>query len=147
MLYVLRHDFLFEFKICHGVMLLIYEYINREEGNQPQNSVMPMSIINVHNGKPIRTVFYQHHEQNELEFLEWYNEKILVKYKDAPLEIKYVLEENRSIKVNSFTTPEAFVFIYEREIFLTLNDGKIILYDSDGRLISNFGDQVVYSKE
>ena len=108
---------------------------------------MPMSIINVHNGKPIRTVFYQHHKENELEFLEWYNEKILVKYKDAPLEIKYVLEENRSIKVNSFTTPEAFVFIYEREIFLTLNDGKIVLYDSDGRLISNFGDQVVYSKE
>lgn len=27
MLYVLRHDFLFEFKICHGVMLLIFEYI------------------------------------------------------------------------------------------------------------------------
>ena len=27
MLYVLRHDFLFEFKICHGIMLLIFEYI------------------------------------------------------------------------------------------------------------------------
>ena len=70
-----------------------------------------------------------------------------MKYKDSPLEIKYVLEENRTIKVDSFTTPEAFVFIYEREIFLTLNDGKIVLYDSDGKLISDFQDQVVYSKE
>lgn len=27
MLYVLRHDNLFEFKICNGVMLLMYDYI------------------------------------------------------------------------------------------------------------------------
>ena len=63
---------------------------------------MPMSIINVHTGKPIRTVFYEHKLNEELEFLEWYNEKILVKYKDAPLEINYVLEEDRSERVEQF---------------------------------------------
>lgn len=60
---------------------------------------MPMSIINVHTGKPIKTVFYQHKINQELEFLEWHNEKILVKYKDAPLEINYVLEEDRCERV------------------------------------------------
>lgn len=39
------------------------------------------------------------------------------------------------------------MFIYEREIFLTLNNGKIVLYDSDGKVISDFSNQVVYSKE
>ena len=106
-----------------------------------------MSIINVHNGKPIRTFFYKINADQSLEFLEWYNEKILVKYKDQPLEIKYILEDDKIEKIERFQTPEAFVFIYEREVFLTLNDGKIILYDSDGKVVSDFGDQVVYSKE
>ena len=31
MLYVLRDDLLFEFKICNGVMLLMYEYLNQNQ--------------------------------------------------------------------------------------------------------------------
>ena len=81
-----------------------------------------------------------------MEFLEWYNEKILVKYKDKPLQIKYALED-KEIMVSEFKTPDAFVFIYEREIFLTLNDGKIVLYNSEGKMVSNFNDYKVYSKE
>ena len=48
MLYVLRHDFLIEFKICHGIMLLIFEQITREQ--EGKSNYMPLSIINVHTG-------------------------------------------------------------------------------------------------
>lgn len=97
MLYVLRHDYLFEFKICNGVMLLMYEYLHlrsqadAESDDQPHT--MPMSIINVNNGKPITSFFYKQKEDEEFEFLEQYNEKLLVKYKDQPLEIKNVLND------------------------------------------------------
>lgn len=29
-------------------------------------------------------------------------------------------------------TPEAFIFIYEKEVFLTLREGRIVLYNSEG---------------
>lgn len=80
---------------------------------------MPMSIINVNNGNPITSFFYKQKEDQEFEFLEQYNEKLLVKYKDQPLEIKNVLND-QVVKVPNFHTPEAFIFVYEKEIFLAL---------------------------
>lgn len=41
-----------------------------------------MSIIDVNNGKSITSFFYKQKEDLEFEFLEQYNEKLLVKYKD-----------------------------------------------------------------
>ena len=50
MLYVLRHDNLFEFKICNGVMLLMFDYIN---------NIMPMTILDVNTGKPIMNFSFE----------------------------------------------------------------------------------------
>lgn len=62
MLYVLRHDNLFEFKICNGVMLLMFEYIQ---------NVMPMTIIDVNTGKAIMNFsFEKESDEAEFEFLE-----------------------------------------------------------------------------
>lgn len=46
-----------------------------------------------------------------------------------------------------FETPEAFIFIYEKEIFLSLKDGHIILYSINGDMLSNFDGKSVYSME
>lgn len=74
MLYVLRHEHLFEFKICNGVMLLMFEYID---------NLMPMSILDVNTGKPIMNFSFERSpESAEFEFLEQYNHSILIKYKD-----------------------------------------------------------------
>lgn len=137
MLYVLRHDYLYEFKICNGVMLLMFDQVDNS---------MPMTILNVHTGKPIMNFCYQKQEDLEYEFLEQYNEKILIKYRDKPLKIHDVLT-NKSSTVKNFETPEAFIFVYEKELFLSLKDGKIRLYSINGDIISDFGDQCVYSQE
>jgi hypothetical protein len=50
MLYVLRNRYLYEFKICNGVMLLMFDQINNN---------MPMTILNVHTGKPIKDFYYK----------------------------------------------------------------------------------------
>jgi len=156
MLYVLRHDYLFEFKICNGVMLLMYEYLNlRNRALSSDNSslnmvdppnTMPMSIINVNDGKPITSFFYKQKEDQEFEFLEQYNEKLLVKYKDQPLEIKNVLT-NQVVHIPNFQTPEAFIFVYEKEIFLALKQGKIVIYNSNGQVLSNFDNQTLFTQE
>ena len=53
MLYVLRNKYLYEFKICNGVMLLMFDQINNN---------MPMTILNVHTGKPIKDFYYKKQE-------------------------------------------------------------------------------------
>lgn len=82
----------------------------------------------------------------EFEFLEQYNEKILVKYKGQNLQIIDILT-HQVTEVKDFETPEAFIFIYEKEVFLSLKDGRIILYSINGDMLSNFDGQSVYSIE
>jgi hypothetical protein len=45
--YVLKDAKIAEFKICHGVMLLLYAL---------EDNCVPMSLINVHTGKPIMKI-------------------------------------------------------------------------------------------
>ena len=41
--------------------------------------------------------------------------------------------------MNDFRTPEAFIFIYEKEVFFSLLHGKIELRSIEGPLLSDFG--------
>ncbi len=46
-----------------------------------------------------------------------------------------------------FETPEAFFFLYEKDIVVSINEGKAKIYrGSDGKLLTDFGDQTIYSK-
>ena len=60
----------------------------------------------------------------EIEFLEQFNERIMIKTKNAELMI-YDTWSNQKITVAGFEAPEAFIFLYEKEKFLTLKEGII----------------------
>jgi hypothetical protein len=109
MLYVLNHEYLAEFKICNGVMLLIFN---------PVNDSIPMTIVNVHSGEPLMNIAYQG-KLKEIEFVEQFNENILIKTKEKPLKIHDILT-NKSKLVTEFESPDAFIFVYEKEIFVSL---------------------------
>ena len=53
---------------------------------------------------------------------------------------------NSKTEVEGFEAPEAFIFLYEKEKFLTLKEGRIEIWTSDGELLTNFADQVLCSK-
>lgn len=67
-----------------------------------------------------------------------------MKYKDKPLKIQDITKSQYR-NIRNFVTPEAFIFIYEKEVFLSLKDGKITLYSINGDIKSQFGDQILYS--
>ena len=95
-------------------MVLIFERIGE---------TLPLTILNVHTGKPLLNVAYQG-DLNNLEFLEQLNEHLLIKPNDKRLKLhNSVTSENRYIE--GFETPEAFIFIYEKEMFFSINKGKI----------------------
>jgi len=45
---------------------------------------------------------------------------------------------NTKAEVLGFEAPEAFIFLYEKEKFLTLKEGRIEIWTSDGELLTNF---------
>jgi hypothetical protein len=67
--YVIKNETIAEFKICNGVMLLLHNIVNDS---------IPMSLLNVHTGKELLT-FKIANLTSEIEFLEQFNEKIMIK--------------------------------------------------------------------
>ena len=72
---------------------------------------------------------------NEIEFLEQFNEKIMIKQKDKALKI-YNAWDKTIKNIDRFEAPEAFIFLYEKEKFLTLKDGRIEIWNSEGEIIT-----------
>ena len=48
--------------------------------------------------------------------------------------------------VKEFQAPEAFIFLYEKEKFLTLKEGKIEIWTSDGKKLTDFGGETLCTR-
>jgi hypothetical protein len=59
----------------------------------------------------------------------------MIKAKDKKLKI-YNTWDKTLKEINGFEPPEAFIFLYEKEKFLTLKEGKIEIWTSDGELLT-----------
>jgi len=100
----------------------------------PVGNSIPMTIVNVHTGEPLMNIAYQGHLQ-DIEFVEQFNEHILIKQKHRPLKIHDILT-NQSKLINDFESPDAFIFVYEKELFVSLREGKITIWSTDGTMIT-----------
>ena len=109
------------------------------------NSTLPMVYLNVETGKPLQNVGYDG-DFARMEFFEQFNETLLIKQEDQSLKLSNVNEKKTTI-VTIFDTPEAFFSLYEKDIVVSISDGKAKIYRvSDGKLMTDFGDQTIYSK-
>lgn len=59
----------------------------------------------------------------------------MIKIKDKNLKIYNAFEQNLK-EIKGFEAPEAFIFLYEKEKFLTLKDGKIEIWTSNGEQVT-----------
>lgn len=59
----------------------------------------------------------------------------MIKQKEKDLKI-YNSWEKKLKQVKGFDAPEAFIFLYEKEKFLTLKDGKIEIWSSEGEVLT-----------
>ena len=48
--------------------------------------------------------------------------------------------------MTDFLPPEAFIFLYEKEKFLTLKEGKIEIWTSDGKLLTDFNGKTLCTR-
>ena len=59
----------------------------------------------------------------------------MIKAKTKKLKI-FNAWSNELKEVEGFEAPEAFIFLYEKEKFLTLKDGKIEIWTSEGEKLT-----------
>lgn len=64
-----------------------------------------------------------------MEFLEQFNENLLVKHEGKDVLKVIDLITQKSYEIKGFKTPQAFIFIYERDMMLGLKDGRFLLYN------------------
>lgn len=99
-----------------------------------QSTTIPMTLLNIHTGKELLKFEFEKISA-EIEFLEQFNEKIMIKQKDRHLKI-YNTWTQELKEVTHFDAPEAFIFLYDKEKFLTLKEGRIEIWTSEGERIT-----------
>lgn len=102
-----------------------------------------MTVVNVHTGQPLMTLAFEG-QLREVEFIEQFNQHILIKSKNRPLRIQDLIS-GKKLYVPEFNSPDAFIFIYERDLFVNLRNGRIEVFNIDGELVTNFQNQELYT--
>ncbi len=83
--------------------------------------------------------------KRKVDFIEQFNEKLLVKQEGENLQIVDVRSGQRVVVERSnFLTPNAFIFLYENRVFLTFRNRHISVWNFDGQLQTTFQDHVLW---
>ncbi|XP_074568543.1 uncharacterized protein LOC141825065 isoform X2 [Curcuma longa] len=125
-----------EIKISPGIMLLIY---------QRTLSHVPLTILSIEDGKVLKSFSHLLHRNKKVDFIEQFNEKLLVKQENENLQILDVRNtELVEVSRNEFMTPSAFIFLYENHLFLTFRDRTVSVWNFCGELVTSFEDHQLW---
>jgi len=140
LLYQVSDQKISEIKISPGVMLLIYTVLDAIH--------VPLKILEIQTGEVLKSFCLTIQKDKKIEFIEQYNEKILIKQENHNLQILdlrtwLVIEVNHT----DFVTPSAFIFLSENRTFLTFHENKVNLWNFRGELLARFEDHFLWISE
>ncbi|KAJ8505556.1 hypothetical protein OPV22_006442 [Ensete ventricosum] len=125
-----------EIKISPGIMLLIY---------QRTHSHVPLKILSIEDGKVLKSFNHLLHRNKKVDFIEQFNEKLLVKQENENLQILDVRNSNLiEVSRTEFMTPSAFIFLYENHLFLTFRNRTVAVWNFRGELVTSFEDHLLW---
>uniref|UniRef100_J3LHQ2 Transducin/WD40 repeat-like superfamily protein n=2 Tax=Oryza brachyantha TaxID=4533 RepID=J3LHQ2_ORYBR len=106
---------------------------------------VPLKILSIEDGSPLKTFTQLLHRSRKVDFIEQFNEKLLVKQDKENLQIIDVRNSNL-IEVNKteFMTPSAFIFLYENNLFLTFCNRTVAAWNFRGELVTSFDDHELW---
>ncbi|XP_078437051.1 uncharacterized protein LOC144707693 isoform X2 [Wolffia australiana] len=136
LLYSISEKNIQEIKISPGIMLLIFKRAA---------SHVPLKIISIEDGSVLKAFNHLLHRNKKVDFIEQFNEKLLVKQEDENLQILDV-RDFQLIEVNKseFMTPSAFIFLYENQLFLTFRNRTASVWNFRGELVTSFEDHLLW---
>ncbi|XP_076953589.1 uncharacterized protein LOC143627710 isoform X1 [Bidens hawaiensis] len=136
MLYSISDKNVQEIKISPGIMLLIF---NKASGH------VPLKILSIEDGTVLKTFNHLLHRNKKVDFIEQFNEKLLVKQENENLQILDVRNsELTEVSRTEFMTPSAFIFLYENQLFLTFRNRTVAVWNFRGELVTSFEDHLLW---
>ncbi|KVI11227.1 uncharacterized protein LOC112507166 [Cynara cardunculus var. scolymus] len=135
LLYSIADQQVEEIKISPGIMLLIF--------SRGQSHV-PLKILSIEDGTVLKDFNHLLHRNKKVDFIEQFNEKLLVKQDNENLQILDVRNaEVKEVASTEFMTPSAFIFLYENQLFLTFRNQTVSVWNFRGELVTSFEDHVL----
>ncbi|KAL3837835.1 hypothetical protein ACJIZ3_022426 [Penstemon smallii] len=136
MLYSISDKNVQEIKISPGIMLLIY---TKTQGG------VPLKILSIEDGTVLKAFNHLLHRNKKVDFIEQFNEKLLVKQENENLQILDVRNaEITEVSRTEFMTPSAFIFLYENQLFLTFRNRTVAVWNFRGELVTSFEDHLLW---
>lgn len=140
-LYTIHDDRVFEVKISPGIMLLIHTRAD-------SNSHIPLRIVDIESGLIVKEFIHLLHRNRKIDLIELFDEKLLVKQEHENLQIIDVrTAEVVSVPRSQFLTPSAFIFLYERRMFLTFRQRQVSVWSFTGELVTTFEDHILWHSD
>ncbi|EFH57864.1 hypothetical protein ARALYDRAFT_903098 [Arabidopsis lyrata subsp. lyrata] len=125
-----------EIKISPGIMLLIFKRAV---------SHVPLKILSIEDGTVLKSFNHLLHRNKKVDFIEQFNEKLLVKQENENLQILDVRNaELIEVSRTEFMTPSAFIFLYENQLFLTFRNRNVSVWNFRGELVTSFEDHLLW---
>jgi len=125
-LYSLDGQRIDEIKISPGIMLLV---LSREDSA----GHVPLRLLSIETGEMLVELEQPVVSGKKMEFVEQFNEKLLLKQEDSPLKIIDLLTRSVvTVKNQHFRTPSAFIFLYENQTFLAFREKEVTVWNFRG---------------
>ncbi|TQD96219.1 hypothetical protein C1H46_018128 [Malus baccata] len=119
-----------------GIMLLIFT---------KASSHVPLKILSIEDGTVLKSFNHLLHRNKKVDFIEQFNEKLLVKQENENLQILDVRNfEMTEVSRTQFMTPSAFIFLYENQLFLTFRNRTVAVWNFRGELVTSFEDHLLW---
>ncbi|KAK6135588.1 hypothetical protein DH2020_030696 [Rehmannia glutinosa] len=119
-----------------GIMLLI---LTKTQGG------VPLKILSIEDGTVLKSFSHLLHRNKKVDFIEQFNEKLLVKQENENLQIVDVRNtEITEVSRTEFMTPSAFIFLYENQLFLTFRNRTVAVWNFRGELVTSFEDHLLW---
>ncbi|KAG6735218.1 uncharacterized protein LOC122293001 isoform X3 [Carya illinoinensis] len=119
-----------------GIMLLIFT---------KSSSHVPLKILSIEDGTVLKSFNHLLHRNKKVDFIEQFNEKLLVKQENENLQILDVRNfELTEVSRTEFMTPSAFIFLYENQLFLTFRNRTVAVWNFRGELVTSFEDHLLW---
>ena len=133
---------------------------------------MPLRIVSIEDGKTLKAFNHLLTRSKKVDFIEQFNEKLLVKQEGENLHIVDV--HTHAVRLPSappralpsppspcrraswqvtvvskteFVTPSAFVFLYENNLFLTFRQRQVTVWNFRGEAVVHFEDHTLWHPE
>ncbi|XP_031497860.1 uncharacterized protein LOC116262543 [Nymphaea colorata] len=136
LLYSISDEHVQEIKISPGIMLLIFTRAS---------SHVPLKILSIEDGTVLKSFNHLLHRNKKVDFIEQFNEKLLVKQENENLQILDVRNAQLTeVSSTEFMTPSAFIFLYENQLFLTFRNRTVAVWNFRGELVTSFDDHLLW---